>query len=209
MANSNLAAFQVLQLKKSNFENGNIKMKVFLGAHDVWKVAENGYDEPKDKSTLFATQKDNLKDLRKRDKKAVFFINQALDCDGFKRISSATFVKQAWDKLQDKLQTSCKGVEQLKKIHLQTLRGEFESLHMKASESISDYFTIVLVVINQLKRNGEKLEETRIMEKILRSLDLKFDHIVTTIKEAKNLNELTIEQLMRSLQAYEEKKKKK
>ena len=66
---------------------------------------------------------------------------------------------------------------------------------MKASKSISDYFTWVLTVSNQLKRNGEKLENTRIIEKILRSLDPKFELIIVMIEETKNLVDMTIKQL--------------
>jgi len=53
-------------------------------------------------------------------------------------------------------------------------------MHMKESKSISEYF---FVVSYQLKRKSEKLEDVRIMEKILRSLDLKFEHIFVTVEE--------------------------
>ncbi|XP_048436128.1 uncharacterized protein LOC125475444 [Pyrus x bretschneideri] len=175
-----------------------------MAAFQVPEVVEKGYTEPEDEATLSQPQNESLKDSRKRDKKALYLIYQALDDIGFEKVSSATSAKQAWEKLQ----TSYKGAEQVKKVLLQVLRGEFESLQMKGSESIFDYFSRVLAVSNQLKRNGEKLEDVRIMEKILRLLDPKFEHIVVTIEETKNLEEISIEQLMGSLQAYEEKHKK-
>lgn len=46
------------------------------------------------------------------------------------------------------------------------------------------------------------------MDEILHSLDLKFEHNIVTIEETTNLVEITIEQLMRSLQAYDEKHNK-
>ncbi|KAJ4723525.1 Retrovirus-related Pol polyprotein from transposon TNT 1-94 [Melia azedarach] len=183
-------------------------MKALLGAQDVWKVVEKGYNEPRDDvaiSVLTQAQRDTLKDSRKRDKKALYVIYQALDDDAFEKISNAISAKQAWDKLQ----TSYKGVEEVKKVRLQTLRGEFETLYMKEGESIVNYFSRIEAIFNQLKRNGEKLSEVRIMEKILRSMDSKFDHIVTTIEETKDLEEMTIDQLQGSLQAYEKKIKRK
>ena len=128
-----------------------------------------------------------------------------MDEDTFEKISNATTAKEAWDKLQ----TCNKGVEQVKKIRLQTLRGDFERLFMEESESISDYFSRVLAVVNQLKRNGEDVDEVKVMEKILRTLNPSFDFIVTNIEENKDLKTMTIKQLMGSLQAYEEKQKRK
>ena len=75
----------------------------------------------------------------------------------------------------------------MKKLCLKTLRVEFESLHKKESESISNYFSRVAAVPNQLKINDEKFKNVRIMEKILRLLDPKFEHIIMMIKETKEL----------------------
>jgi hypothetical protein len=44
---------------------------------------------------------------------------------------------------------------------------------MLESESISDYFARILTIYNQMKRYEEKMEETCVVEKILRSLQKK------------------------------------
>ncbi|KAI0529711.1 hypothetical protein KFK09_002268 [Dendrobium nobile] len=203
MANGGMASFQVPLLKTVDYDNWSIKMKALLGAHDVWEIVEKGYDEPSDESALSLTQKDSLRDSRKRDKKALFLIYQALDDDGFEKISIATSAKQAWEKLQ----VSYNGEEKVKKVRLQTLRRQFDVLQMKEGETVSDYFSRVLSISNQLKRNGEKLEDVTIIEKILRSLESRFESVTTVIEETKDLQEMTIEQLLGSLQAYEERKK--
>ncbi|GAU10225.1 hypothetical protein TSUD_418740, partial [Trifolium subterraneum] len=202
---NNGVPLQVPMLTKSNYDNWSLRMVALLGAHDVWEIVEKGLVIPENEGTLSQTQKDSLRDSRKRDKKALCLIYQGLDEDTFEKVSGANTAKEAWEKLQ----TSYKGADQVKKVRLQTLRREFEALHMKEGELISNYFSRVLTVTYNLKRNGEMYDDVRIMEKVLRSLDPKFEHIVIVIEETKDLEAMTIEQLLGSLQACEERKKKK
>ncbi|XP_050890991.1 uncharacterized protein LOC127096469 [Lathyrus oleraceus] len=180
--------FQMSMLTKNNYDNWSIKMKALLGAQDVWDIIEKGFKE-QDEASLNQGVKETLKESRKRDKKALFLFYQSVDGDTFEKISNVTTAKEVWNKLQ----TCNKGVEQVKKIRLQTLRGDFERLFMKESESTSDHFSRVLVVVNQLKRNGEDVDEMKVVEKILRTLNPSFDFIVTNIEENRDLKTMTIE----------------
>ena len=68
------------------------------------------------------------------------------------------------------MQESNQSTNNVRKVHLQKLCGDFEKLHMLESENISEYFAIVLAIYNQMKRYGEKMEETYVVKKILRLL---------------------------------------
>ena len=97
------------------------------------------------------------------------------------------------------------GVEKTKRIRLQALRGDFEKLNKESNETILDYFTNVISLVHQMRRNCENIDDVCVMEKIPRSLDSKFDHVVVEIEESKDLEDLTIEELMGSLQAHGQK----
>ena len=64
---------------------------------------------------------------------------------------------------------------------------------MRSSESVSDYHMRIMVIINQMRRNGEALSEARITEKILKSLDPKFDYVVVAIEESKEVDKLMVD----------------
>lgn len=87
---------------------------------------------------------------------------------------------------------------------LQTLRREFETLFMKGNESIQEFFSRISVTINNMRIFGEEISDQKIVEKILRSLPPKFDHVVTAIEESKDLTTYSLNELMGSLLAHEE-----
>ena len=106
-------------------------------------------------------------------------IHQAIDDGNFERISGAATTKQAWQILEN----AFKGVDQVKKVRLQRLRGEYETLHMNESELVSNYVTRLLTVVNEMKRYGETINDNQVVEKIFHSLDDNFNVVMVAIEE--------------------------
>ncbi|GAV66702.1 UBN2 domain-containing protein, partial [Cephalotus follicularis] len=101
-----------------NYHQWSILMKFLYESQELWSLVENGLVEPED-----------LKDNKKKDKKALFFIFQAVDEIIFERIFSAKLAKEAWNTLYP----TYKGEDKTKLVRLQTLRYEFDYLRMKDS----------------------------------------------------------------------------
>ena len=163
-------------------------MQLLFEYQELWTVVSEGIVGPADAATT------------RKDLKARFFINQSLDSMIFKKIAHTTSAKRAWDVLMN----TYKGVEKVKKVRLQTMRRQLELLQMKKTEKVADYFSRTLALVNQMKSNGETISDVQIMEKILRTLTEKFEYKVTAIEESKDLEEMTLDELMGSLQAHEQ-----
>ncbi|XP_038887068.1 uncharacterized protein LOC120077242 [Benincasa hispida] len=154
-------------------------------AQDVWEIVENGFQEAE--AGVDQEQRDALKETRKKHKKALYILYQSMDEDTFEAIANTETSKAAWNKLQ----STHRGANRVKKM-----------------EVIAEYHTKVMVVVNQLRWNVEEITDVRVMEKVLQSLNTKFEIIATMIEETQDLENMTIELFIGSLQAYEEKKKR-
>ena len=75
---------------------------------------------------------------------------------------------------------------------------------MKEGETIKDYSSRVIKLVNELKSNGESITDQRVIEKMLVSLFENFDTVVTVIEESKDLTQLSISELIVSLQIHED-----
>ena len=118
-------------------------MKMLYQSKELWDIVEGGVAEPIDVSNLTPQQPQELKENHKKDKKSLFFIYQAMDEVIFERISTMTLAKEVWDALH----SSYKGDGKVKMVRLPTLDGEFDTLKMKDSKFIEDYFNRVIILL--------------------------------------------------------------
>nr|KYP66838.1 Retrovirus-related Pol polyprotein from transposon TNT 1-94 [Cajanus cajan] len=173
-------------------------MKAILGYQEVAEIVEEGYPTLTKDST--DAQKALYRENKKKDCKATFLIHQCVDEAHFEKIAGAATSQEAW-----KILEKCsEGAEQLKKVRLQTMRRQYELMQMENNEKIAEFFNRIITHTNAMKNCGEKITDQTIVEKILRTLDPKFDHIVVAIEESKKLEELKVEELQGSLEAHEQ-----
>lgn len=96
-------------------------MKVLLGSEDLWGIV-GGYQRASWRTMLKNKQKE-LKDLRKKDNKALFLIYQG---DDEEKISNAKSSKQAWEirrNLSGKL-TKSKGTPSISTSYIWDIKNE-------------------------------------------------------------------------------------
>nr|KYP32803.1 hypothetical protein KK1_046417 [Cajanus cajan] len=75
---------------------------------------------------------------------------------------------------------------------------------MKEFETVKDYYSKIKEIVNQMKVYRENILDKKIVEKIIISVPRKYDPIVTTIEQKKDLSTLSVTELMGSLEAYEQ-----
>lgn len=112
------------------------------------------------------------------------------------------FAKEMWDKLI----AIYDGGSEVKKAKLQIHRRQFQSFKMDDEEDIVAFFLQVDEVINPLKGLSEIVEESTIVQKVLRSLPERFDSKVSAIEEMKELDDLKLDKLHGILISHEMRK---
>ncbi|XP_075101633.1 uncharacterized protein LOC107804122 [Nicotiana tabacum] len=107
----------------------------------------------------------------------------------YTRISACQSTKEIWEALQ----TAHEGTTQVK---------------MKDDESIQDMHTRFTSIINEIHSLGEINPRNKLVRKILSALPGSWESKVNAITEAKDLQKLTIDELIGNLKTYEMMKKK-
>ncbi|KAA8540036.1 hypothetical protein F0562_026728 [Nyssa sinensis] len=177
-------------------------MENFLRSKEYWSLIETGYEEPAIGAPLLSEgQQKELEALKLKDLKAKNYLFQAIDRTILETILEKDTSKKIWESMKKKYE----GNARVKRSTLQALRRDFETLEMKVGETITDYFARVMSVANKMRVYGEAMTDVTICEKILRSLTDKFNYIVCSIEESKDMDALTIDELQSSLIVHEQK----
>lgn len=87
--------------------------------------------------------------------------------------------KEIWDGIIESYECDTK----VKSVILQTLKIKYETLRMHNDESIAILFLHIDDIVNFMKTIGEEINNTTLVEKILRSLTPKFKSKESDIEE--------------------------
>ena len=83
------------------------------------------------------------------------------------------------------------------------LTTRFEELKMSENESFDSFYGKLNEVVIKKLNLGEKMKDSKVVRKILRSLLESIRAKVTAIEESKDLDEIKVQELVSSLQTYE------
>ncbi|CAH9103292.1 unnamed protein product [Cuscuta epithymum] len=97
---------QLPMFKGSNYHFWSLKMKTLFKSQELWSIVDEGFEDGQPEEPDQA-----LRDRRKKDAKALYFIQQALDDEVFPRIAAASTSKEAWSILQKEYKGDKKVIE--------------------------------------------------------------------------------------------------
>ena len=117
----------------------------------------------------------------------------------FVKVMQLNTTKEIWDKIILRYEGDAK----VKSAKLQTLRIEYENLKMHSNESIASFFLRLDDIVNHMRNMGEKITDSTLVEKFLRSLMEKFESKFSAFEEKQDLQNLTVVQLHGILTACE------
>ena len=125
-------------------------------------------------------------------------IFNVVSMEEFKRISNIEIAHTAWNILQ----TVHEDTKIVKINKLQQLTTRFESIRMSDNESFDEFYAKLNDIVNFAYNLGEIYDQPKIVRKILRSLIEEFRPKVIAITESKDVDSISIDELVRSLQSY-------
>jgi transposase InsO family protein len=184
-----------------HYDHWCMLMENFLRSKEYWSLIEDGIPIVIEGVQPTPAQTKAIEDAKLKDLKTKNYLFQSIDRSILETILNKDSAKSIWDSLKTKFQ----GTERVQRAHRQALQKEFEMLNMKGGESVTTYFARTMAIVNKIRLNGLKnLTDLTVIEKILRSMTPKFDYVVCSIEESKDLDVISLDELQSSLVVHEQ-----
>jgi hypothetical protein len=96
------------------------------------------------------------------------------------------------------------GDDHVKAANVERLMKAFETVMFHDSESVDEFVMRVNDIVSSLRELGEKIEDNRVVRKILRVLPRKMRQVAVSIQMLCDLNTMSVEELLGRLRVAEE-----
>ncbi|KAF2285896.1 hypothetical protein GH714_008762 [Hevea brasiliensis] len=199
---SSFSAMAPLVFNGENYQIWAVRMEAYLDALDLWEAVEEDYEFPTLPGNPIVAQIKTHKERKTRKSKAKACLFAAVSSTIFTRIMSLKSAKAIWDYLK----AECEGDDRIKGIQVLNLIRDFELQKMKDSETIKEYSERLLNVANRVRLLGSEFKDSCIVEKILVAVPERFKATITTLENTKDLSNITLVELLNSLQAQKQRR---
>ena len=187
-----------------DYEHWAMLMENMLRSKEWWDLIETGISRPERNVILTGPQRTELAEMNLKDLKVKNYLFASIDKTILKTIAKKESSKDIWDSMKKKYQ----GNLRVQSAQLQRLRRNFEVLEMREEDTITVYFSRVMMVANDMLGLGEDMPDAKVVEKILRTLVEKFAYVVCAIEESKDIKSLSVDELQSSLLVHEQNMRK-
>ncbi|KAL6312714.1 hypothetical protein AAG906_024672 [Vitis piasezkii] len=124
-----------------------VKMRFYLRSQGLWNVVMSEANPPPLGANPTVVQMKAYEEKKLKKDKAITCLHSGLADHIFTKIMDLETPKQVWDKLQGEFE----GSNRVKIVKLLTLKREFEFMKMKDNESVKDYSSRLMDVVNQMR----------------------------------------------------------
>ncbi|VFQ68979.1 unnamed protein product [Cuscuta campestris] len=183
-------------------------MRAFLKSRGgrVWISIETGWAEPTETNAegekvaktfeKYTKEEAYLAECNDRALNALF---GAVDSTQYQLILNCTEAKKAWGIFE----TTHEGDERVKTAKLKILMTKYENLHMDDKEKIAEFHGRVRELANEAENLKRPFTEDSLVLKVLRALPERYAMDAKAIRQAHDIKNMTLDQLMGNLETIE------
>ena len=173
-------------------------MRTFLQSlnEKVWLAVEVDSTKPTDPLASWDDTKINTTNFNSRALNALF---NAVTNEEFNKISSIEIAKEACTILQN----TYEGMKAVKNSKFQRLTISFKEIRIDDDESFNEFYAKLKDMVNSTFNLGEQIPELKIVRKIFKSLPERFHAKIIALEESKDLDFISLIEMIRNLQTYE------